>query len=164
MKMKTYAELAGIVASAYKSTPTISVDDNVRAVRIDTADEVIIAIPGTTDLAGWMRDISAWPEWFTGVGPCHEGFGSGGIKLHRAIARRRVRSNHGGAPCYVASSAVSLHRLRIAARRYVLQSGFRAVRPPSDRASLIREYRRSGSDGSRRADLRSRDEADDLRD
>ena len=83
---RTYGQLAEIVAGSYHTAPSIQVDDNVRALIVEDDRDIIVACPGTTDLEGWLRDLRTWPEFFTGIGPCHEGFGQGGIELHRNIA------------------------------------------------------------------------------
>lgn len=83
----SHAALASIVAASYGQAPSVEAGDNVRAVYVPGDSEFVIAVPGTTDLAGWLRDFSAWPAWFPTIGVCHEGFGSGGLALWTKIKR-----------------------------------------------------------------------------
>lgn len=85
--MLSHAALANLVALSYSKAPSVTAGDNVRAMYVPQADEFVVAIPGTTDLVGWLRDFSAWPAWFPTIGVCHEGFGSGGLALWTRIKR-----------------------------------------------------------------------------
>ena len=81
MPLRTHRALADLVVASYGQTPTIDVGADVRCVVIDEPDETLVICPGTVSLAGWLRDFSAWPKSFGGLGYLHEGFGDGGLKL-----------------------------------------------------------------------------------
>jgi hypothetical protein len=83
--MLNYPQLVQLVANSYNLTPDVQVADNVRCSYTNRDDEFVISIPGTTDIAGWIRDFSAWPKWINGLGIIHEGFGSGGQKLWNRV-------------------------------------------------------------------------------
>ena len=90
--MISHAEIARTVASAYSVAPTVYALDNVqgvyRAVRAGTAiDEFVVAVPGTTDVQGWLRDFRWWPAMFHPLGWCHRGFGLGGKALWADVRR-----------------------------------------------------------------------------
>ena len=72
--MLSHRDLAQRVLTAYKSPATIDVGSDARCVVETLDDEIVIAFPGTSDLAGWLRDFSAWPVADPNLGLLHEGF------------------------------------------------------------------------------------------
>ena len=72
--MLTHRDLAQRVLTAYTAPATIDVGSDARCVVETLDDEIVIAFPGTSDLAGWLRDFSAWPVADTNLGLLHEGF------------------------------------------------------------------------------------------
>jgi pimeloyl-ACP methyl ester carboxylesterase len=85
--MLTYAQIAQEVKAAYAGPPTVrTADDDVVAVVKQTDNEFLVAVPGTTDAGGWMRDLTAWPAYFPALGWTHEGFGSGGVDLWKEVS------------------------------------------------------------------------------
>lgn len=84
--------LCAKVQASYGLPPTVDVGGNVRCIVDHTPlDETLVIVPGTTDLEGWLRDFSSWPQDFGEIGYCHEGFGSGGRKLWEAIQKPMYR-------------------------------------------------------------------------
>ena len=83
--MLTHRELAAKVLLAYKSPATIDVGGDARCVVEIFEDEIVIAFPGTSDLAGWLRDFSAWPKTDVNLGLLHEGFADAARRLWSPI-------------------------------------------------------------------------------
>ena len=100
--MLTYSQLADRVATSYVEAPklvqnrarrldavvtdpVIHAADDIRLVLDQREDELLVVVPGTTDFAGWLDDFAVWPRWFSELGWYHEGFGSKGIPLFRAL-------------------------------------------------------------------------------
>lgn len=79
--MLSYSDICGLVAESYDVPATWQAGDDIRAVGTQVGDEFVVAIPGTTDLAGWLKDFSIWPKPFPIIGTYHEGFGKWGLKL-----------------------------------------------------------------------------------
>lgn len=79
--MLSDADLASIVAKTYTLLPSVHFDPDTRAMFSVHGGEWVCGIPGTVDFPGWVRDFSAWPDWFSMIGPCHAGFGTGGKAL-----------------------------------------------------------------------------------
>ena len=109
--MLSYYQLAELVAAAYSEAPKITlndpiirVDDDIRLVLNQYADELVVAVPGTTDLQGWLDDFSTWPRSFDELGWYHEGFGSKGIALFRALEPRLPGPTYGKITTYVGHS------------------------------------------------------------
>jgi pimeloyl-ACP methyl ester carboxylesterase len=88
MSMPSHASIAKAVAAAYAQAPTVFAGDNVRAVWSDLGDSLLIAVPGTTDVAGWLRDFRWWPAYFHPLGWCHRGFGLGAKALWADVRPR----------------------------------------------------------------------------
>ena len=102
--MLSYYQVAEHVAASYNEAPTIQVADDIRLVLTQYDDELVVAIPGTTDLAGWLDDFSTWPRSFDELGWYHEGFGSKGIALFRALEPRLPGPTYGKITTYVGHS------------------------------------------------------------
>ncbi len=79
--MLSYSDICNLVAASYNQGATWTAGDDIRAVGTQVGDEFVVAIPGTTDLAGWLKDFSIWPKPFPIIGTYHEGFGKWGLKL-----------------------------------------------------------------------------------
>jgi len=79
--MLTHTQICTFVAASYNQAATWTAGDDIRAVGTQVGDEFVVACPGTTDLAGWLKDFSAWPKSFPLIGTYHEGFGMWGLKL-----------------------------------------------------------------------------------
>ena len=79
--MLSHAQICDFVAASYGERPTWLAADDIRAVGTRVGDEYVVAIPGTTDLAGWLDDLSIWPRAFPTIGLYHEGFGRCGLAL-----------------------------------------------------------------------------------
>ncbi len=79
--MLSHADICGLVAASYSQKPTWQAGDDIRAVGTQIGDEFVVAIPGTTDLRGWLDDFSAWPTLFPIIGAYHDGFGKWGLRL-----------------------------------------------------------------------------------
>ena len=85
--MLNYSQICALVAESYHVPATWQAGDDVRAVGSQHGDEFVIAVPGTTDLGGWIKDFSAWPKLFPYIGTYHEGFGLWGSKLADFVLR-----------------------------------------------------------------------------
>ena len=100
--MLTYSQLADRVATSYIEAPKlvmrrgrglaqVTIDpiihaaDDIRLVLDQRDDELLVVVPGTTDAAGWLDDFASWPRHFAELSWYHEGFGSKGIPLFRAL-------------------------------------------------------------------------------
>ena len=86
--MLNYSALADRVAESYTEAPKlvlkapiVRAGDDIRLVLDQRADELLVVVPGTTDVAGWIDDFATWPRFFAELGWYHEGFGSHGIPL-----------------------------------------------------------------------------------
>jgi pimeloyl-ACP methyl ester carboxylesterase len=77
----THAQIVSQVAASYSQKPTVIAGDQMRCVVTEYANEILICVPGTTDLYGWLEDCDIWPHHFPVIGWCHQGFGSTGLKL-----------------------------------------------------------------------------------
>lgn len=84
--MLSCADLAARVAASYGEKPTIEAADDIRCTLDKRDDELLVVVPGTTDLAGWMDDFSAWPRFFPTIGSWHTGFGGYGLDLFHDLA------------------------------------------------------------------------------
>src|ERR1700735_2393072 len=109
--MLKYWELAERVAASYNEAPKVALDnpivrasDDIRLVLEQHGDELVVVVPGTTDLAGWMQDFATWPRHFNELGWYHEGFGSRGIALFRALEPRLPGPGYGKLTTYVGHS------------------------------------------------------------
>lgn len=102
--MLNYASLADRVAASYSEKPTIQTADDIRLMLDPRADELLVVAPGTTDLAGWMDDFSGWPRLFDELGYYHEGFGSNGIALFRALMPKLPAAGSGSMVTYTGHS------------------------------------------------------------
>jgi pimeloyl-ACP methyl ester carboxylesterase len=83
--MLTHAELALAAAKAYQG-PWAATAGDVHYTLLRRKGELVVALPGTADVEDWLRDLSAWPAWFHGLGLVHEGFGSGAVALWADLA------------------------------------------------------------------------------
>jgi len=79
--MLSHAAICGLVAASYSEKSTWVAGDDIRAVGSQQGDEYVVAVPGTTDLQGWLDDFSFWPTAFPMIGPYHDGFGKWGLAL-----------------------------------------------------------------------------------
>lgn len=72
------ADLAGLAALAYTAAPTWWQGD-VHACQVERGGATVVAFRGTVpdDMADWLRDIDAWPDFIPGLGYCHAGFADG---------------------------------------------------------------------------------------
>lgn len=86
--MLTYSELGARVGASYGAKPTIQFSDDIRLVLDQRDDELLVIVPGTTDLHGWLEDFSAWPSFFPEIGFYHFGFGHDGIQLYDLLFPR----------------------------------------------------------------------------
>jgi len=102
--MLSYYQRAELVADSYNKPATIQVADDFRLVLTQYDDELVVAVPGTTDLAGWLDDFSTWPRSFDELGWYHEGFGSKGIALFRALEPHLPGPTYGKITTYVGHS------------------------------------------------------------
>jgi pimeloyl-ACP methyl ester carboxylesterase len=86
--MLSHYDLALLAKAAYRGPQSVTVGD-ARACLVPRGDELVVVCPGThtTEIADWIRDLNWWPEWFTAIGPCHRGFGSGAVALWTRIRR-----------------------------------------------------------------------------
>lgn len=82
------AQVCQAVSDSYNVEPTVQVADDIRAVITQVAGETIVAIPGTTDIAGWVDDFSTLPVYHSGLGWCHDGFSRCGLLLWMALKPR----------------------------------------------------------------------------
>jgi len=123
-----YAELADRVAVSYREAPKLVLNraragpptrvrldevitdpiihaaDDIRLVLDQREDELLVVIPGTTDFAGWLDDFAVWPRRFGELGWYHEGFGSKGLALFRALMPHLPPSGSGMTTTYVGHS------------------------------------------------------------
>lgn len=148
--MLSYADVAAEVSAAYSRAPRVAAatqivraGDNVRAVVRRCGGEVLVAIPGTTDAAGWARDLSAWPAWLPGLGFLHAGFGEGGVALWRALRQALPTS---GVRIVFAGHSLGGALAQIAAAQCAAEGRltFRCVTFGSPRVALAGNWRFSG--------------------
>lgn len=78
----SYGDLAARVSASYSEKPALQFADDIRLMLDKRDDELLVIVPGTTDLAGWLDDFSAWPSLFPELGFYHFGFGHDGIQLY----------------------------------------------------------------------------------
>jgi hypothetical protein len=83
--MLTHTQICTFVAASYNQAATWTAGDDIRAVGTQVGDEFVVAIPGTTDLQGWLDDFSIWPRVFPTIGTYHEGFGKWGLALAQLV-------------------------------------------------------------------------------
>lgn len=80
------SQICQAVSDSYNVEPTVQVADDIRAViTMVTPGEIVVAIPGTTDIAGWVEDFSTWPAYHPTLGWCHDGFARCGLLLWMAL-------------------------------------------------------------------------------
>lgn len=91
--MQHASDLAAAALAAYSAKATVSAGDDLCAVVTAVGGEVIVALPGTYDLAGWMRDFQVWPVAYPMLGYVHDGFGRGALKLWPLLAPYVDRPN-----------------------------------------------------------------------
>ncbi|HYA07756.1 MAG TPA: hypothetical protein VEF90_17855 [Xanthobacteraceae bacterium] len=91
--MLSHADLAVLAGRSYSGPQSGSVALDVRYDLVPRGPELIVVVPGThpSDPLDWLRDLSAWPYWFPGIGPCHDGFGSGGAALWARLSTELPR-------------------------------------------------------------------------
>lgn len=71
----TPRDYAALAQEAYDATPDIGVADSAsRAIVRETADGLVVAFPGTDNVASWLADLDAIPVFVSGAGFMHQGF------------------------------------------------------------------------------------------
>lgn len=83
--MQTPAQLAQLLVAAYSGTPDIQAGGDARAFFRYFPDELVVVIPGTATVAGWIRDFEFWPARSVRIGRCHSGFLLNGERLWAGI-------------------------------------------------------------------------------
>jgi hypothetical protein len=111
------ADLAGLAALAYTAPPTWWQGD-VHACWTRVPGATVVAFRGTVpdDMADWLRDIDAWPDFVPGLGYCHAGFADGvkaiwgGLSVGLRDEPRVVLTGHslGGALAIIAAGMLAV--------------------------------------------------------
>jgi hypothetical protein len=98
----SHHDLALLAKASYSGPQSITIGD-ARADLVPRGGELVVVCPGThpAELADWIRDLDWWPEWFSAIGVCHRGFGSGAVALW---ARIRCELPAGGRVIYCGHS------------------------------------------------------------
>ncbi|WP_413226588.1 hypothetical protein [Burkholderia glumae] len=116
-KPVTPHDFALLAREAYTAAPDIGVADSAsRAIVRHTAGGLVVAFPGTDNVASWLADLDVLPIDVAGVGLVHRGSGMPGRQSRRPSPRRSARSRS-------RSSAIRSGRLAICAAAALTSAG-----------------------------------------